>query len=269
MTAVQTPPIGPAAAAVVGDGDRTLGKISLARLTRVELRKLADTRSGLWMLIVIGLAAAATAVIMLTAASDEEQTYAGLLTFGLLPTSVLLPVLGILSMTSEWSQRTALTTFTLVPARGRVVGAKLLAAALIAIAATVAAAALSAAANLIAIGTGGDGSWHLSADQAGRLLVSQVLFVLMGSAFGALLMNSPLAIVLYFAIPTVWSVLGQLVGWLEDAAGWLDLNVTSMPLMEEPAMSAGEWARLGVSVAVWVALPLAAGTVRVLRREVS
>ena len=36
----------------------------------------------------------------------------------LVPPTVLLPVLGILSMTGEWSQRTALTTFTLVPAWG-------------------------------------------------------------------------------------------------------------------------------------------------------
>jgi hypothetical protein len=34
-------------------------------------------------------------------------------------------------------------------------------------------------------------------------------------------------------------------------------------------MSDGQWARLGVSVAVWVLVPLVAGTVRVLRREVS
>jgi len=268
MTAVQSPPTSPAGAAVVGDGGRTVEKISVARLTRVELRKLADTRSGLWLLIAIGLAAAATAAIMLGAAPDEEQTFRNLFSFGLAPASVLLPVLGILSMTSEWSQRTALTTFTLTPARGRVVAAKLIAAVLIAIAATAAAALLSAGANLVAIGAGGDGSWDITADQAGRLLLNQVIFVLMGSAFGALLMNSPLAIVLYFAIPTAWSVLGQMVKWLRETAEWLDLNMTSLPL-SEATMSSGQWARLGVAVAVWVAVPLVLGTVRVLRREVS
>ena len=34
-------------------------------------------------------------------------------------------------------------------------------------------------------------------------------------------------------------------------------------------MTGGEWARLGVSAAVWVLVPLIAGTVRMLRREVS
>ena len=38
-----------------------------------------------------------------------------------------LPVLLILMVTSEWSQRTGLTTFTLEPHRGRVVGAKFVA----------------------------------------------------------------------------------------------------------------------------------------------
>jgi ABC-2 type transport system permease protein len=268
MTAVQDTTTGPAGAASVEDGGRTFEKISLARLTRVELRKLADTRSGLWLLIVIGLAAAGTAAILLAAAPGEDQTFRDFLTFGLLPASVLLPVLGILSMTSEWSQRTALTTFALTPARGRVVAAKLIAAVLIAVAATVAAALLSAVANLIALRTGGDGSWHITAGQAGRQLLSQVIFVLMGAGFGALLMTPPLAIVLYFALPTAWSVLGQMVKRLGDAAGWLDLNVTTVPL-SEPAMSSGEWARLGVSCAVWVILPLVLGTVRVLRREVS
>ncbi|WP_051167817.1 ABC transporter permease [Actinoplanes sp. N902-109] len=242
--------------------------ISLVTLTRVELRKLADTRAGFWLLLVIGLAAAGTAAILLAAAPEDQQTFRDLLSFGLLPASILLPVLGILSMTSEWSQRTALTTFTLMPQRGRVIAAKLLACVLIALVATVAAAALSAVANLIAISIGGDGSWHLTADQTGRMLISQVISVLMGAGFGALLMNPALAIVLYFAVPTVWSVLGEIVKALHTAAGWLDLNVTAAPLSEE-TMTSGQWGRLGVAVAVWVVVPLIGGTVRVLRREIA
>ena len=42
--------------------------------------------------------------------------------------TVILPIIAILSVTSEWSQRTGLTTFTLVPHRGRVMLAKALAA---------------------------------------------------------------------------------------------------------------------------------------------
>ena len=38
--------------------------------------------------------------------------------------TLLLPIVGILLVTSEWSQRTAQVTFTLVPRRGRVLAAK-------------------------------------------------------------------------------------------------------------------------------------------------
>jgi ABC-2 type transport system permease protein len=266
MTAVQTTPTSAPGVASASAGRRT--GIPLARLTQVELRKLADTRSGLWLLIVIALAAAGAIALVIAAAPDDEQVFSGLFAFGLVPAAVLLPVLGILSMTSEWSQRTALTTFTLTPARGRVLAAKLIAAVLIAIATTAATAVLAAVGNLIAAGTGGDGSWHIEAALVGQLLVNQVVFVLMGSAFGALLMNSPLAIVLYFAIPTLWSVLGEMVKWLHTAAGWVDINVTSMPL-SEPGMTGDQWARFGVATLVWVVLPLVAGTVRMLRREVS
>jgi hypothetical protein len=90
----------------------------------------------------------------------------------------------------------------------------------------------------------------------------------MGHAFGALLMNTPLAIVIYFALPMVWSILGGSIRALADASRWLDLNVTSQA-MTEPDMTSGEWARLAVSAGVWVVLPLALGAARVLRREVS
>jgi len=265
MTTLDTAP-SPAVAAA-GPGPRTKN-VGIARLTLIELRKLADTRSGLWLLIVIALGAAGTSAILLGFASDAEQTFSGLFTFGLLPSGVLLPVLGILSMTSEWSQRTALTTFTLVPARGRVIAAKLAAGVLIALAATAMTLAFAAVANLIGIGLGGDGSWHLDAALLAQSALMEIMFVLMGLGFGALLLNSPLAIVLFFAIPTVWSILGEMIKALHSAAAWLDLNQTSIPL-SETGMTGGEWARIGVSAAVWILAPLVLGTVRVLRREVS
>ncbi len=265
MSTVQTP-VRPADAPAADTG-RSPG-VPLGRLTVVELRKLADTRSGMWLLIVIGLAAAATAAILLAAAPDEEQTFRGFFAFAQLPAGVLLPVLGILSMTGEWSQRTSLTTFALVPQRGRVVAAKLLAATVIAVLAWASCFAFAAAGNLIALGIGGDGSWRIGGELILQCLVLQVLFVLMGAGFGALLMNSPLAIVTFFALPMVWTILGETVRSLRTAAGWLDINLTTTPLAEGP-MTGDQWARLGVSAAVWVLVPLIAGTVRVLRREVS
>ena len=242
--------------------------IPLLRLTLVELRKLGDTRAGRWLLIVIGLATVGTSAIILGWAPGAEQTFRGFFEFGLVPSAVLLPVLGILSMTGEWSQRTALTTFTLVPARGRVIAAKLTAGVLVGVATTAVTAALSVAANLLGAALGGDGGWRIDGTLVWQGLLLEVLFVLMGLGFGAVLLNSPLAIVAYFALPTLWSVLGETIKVLHTAAGWLDINVTTTA-MSEPGMTTGEYARLGVSALLWVVLPLAAGTIRVLRREVA
>jgi ABC-type transport system involved in multi-copper enzyme maturation permease subunit len=247
---------------------QTAPNIPLTRLTRVELRKLADTRAGMWLLILIGVATVGTSAILLGWAPEEEQNFAGLFTFGLAPSAVLLPVLGILSMTGEWSQRTALTTFTLVPARSRVLIAKLAAGVLIALASTVATAVLSAAANLLAGALGGDASWRMDSSLVWQGLLVEVVFVVMGIAFGALLLNTPLAIVTFFLLPMIWSVLGETIKALGTAARWLDINVTTTPL-SEPDMTSGEYARLAASCAVWVLLPMVLGAWRVLRREVS
>lgn len=242
--------------------------VPLARLTVVELRKLADTRAGLWLLIVIALAAAGTAAILLFAGAPEEQVFAEFVAFAQLPAGVLLPVLGILSVTSEWSQRTALTTFTLVPQRGRILAAKLIAAVLIAVLATAVNVLFAVAGNLIAPAMDGAGTWTNGGELILKSLVLQIIVILMGCAFGALLLNSPLAIVLFFALPTLWTILGESIRALRTAAGWLDINQTTIPL-SDLGMTSDQWARLGVSVAVWVLLPLVVGTVRVLRREVA
>lgn len=242
--------------------------VPIGRLTGVELRKLADTRAGMWLLIVIALASVATGVILLFAAGDEAQTFSEFFSFAQLPAGVLLPVLGILSMTSEWSQRTALTTFALVPQRGRVLTAKLLAAVTIAVLAAASTLVFAAAFNLIGAATGGDGSWSIGWQLILQCVLLQVLYVLMGSAFGGLLMNTPLAIVGFFALPMVWTILGSVISSLQKAAAWLDINLTTGPLAEH-ALTSGEWAKLGVSAAIWVLVPLVAGAFRMLRREVS
>ena len=242
--------------------------IPLTRLTAVELRKLADTRAGFWLLLVIALGTAGTSAVILGWAPAAEQTFAGFFAFGQVPSTVLLPVLGILSMTGEWSQRTAMTTFTLVPARWRVIAAKLAAGVLIAVAALAATALLSAAANLLGIALGGDGGWRVDGSLIWQSLLSEVLFVVMGMAFGALLQSSALAISAFFLLPTIWTVLGETIHALHRAAGWLSINVTTDAL-SEPSMTAGEYARLAVAALVWILLPLAAGSWRVLRREVA
>ena len=131
--------------------------VGLLRLARVELRKLVDTRAGLWLLVLSVVSAVAAAGLWLSLSLDDPQLpWYGPVSLVSAPVTVLLPVVAILAFTQEWSQRTSLTTFTLEPRRGRVIGAKLLAIALVTIAGALLCLALSAASALLAsaIGSG-------------------------------------------------------------------------------------------------------------------
>lgn len=89
--------------------------IPLSRLVRVELRKLANTRSGKWLLITIGVITLFVIGIFYLTAKPSERTFFNFMAATNGPQGLLLPVLGILLITSEWSQRTALVSFTLMP----------------------------------------------------------------------------------------------------------------------------------------------------------
>ncbi|GAA2591067.1 ABC transporter permease [Actinomadura fulvescens] len=241
---------------------------SLLRLTAVEVRKMTDTRSGRWLLILMGLTAVAMMPVVLYAVPKQDQTLPEFFSASLTGVALLLPVLGILSVTSEWSQRTALTTFTLVPERPRVLVAKLLAGSAL--------GALFACFGLVTALIGrtagevmgrSDGGWALSPGRFGLALLMAVIAVFTGIAFGMLFMNAPLAIVFYFLLPTLWTTLSELVAKLRGPAGWLDTNRT-LEALSEPGVTAGEWARVGTSLAVWMLLPLVIGTLRLIRREV-
>ncbi|KXK59356.1 hypothetical protein AWW66_24760 [Micromonospora rosaria] len=241
---------------------------SLLRLTAVESRKLVDTRAGFWLLLSIGLLAAALVAVMLIWAPAAERTLGNLFTATLLPVGVLLPVLGILSVTGEWSQRTALGTFALVPRRERVIGAKLLAVVLAALASVLVSLALAAGGAFVADATGTADVWRTEPALFWHAAVLQVAGVLMGAAFGLLLSHTPLAIVTYLVLPIVWSTLGATISALRGPAGWLDTALTMEPLYTA-GVSGEQWARLGVSLLVWLVAPMAAGLLRTLRREVS
>ena len=109
--------------------------IPLGRVVRVELRKMFDTRSGFWLmasLVIVGVLA--TVGTILFAPDDEltHNTFAAAIGF---PMTIVLPIIAILAITGEWSQRTGLTTFTLVPNRRRVLLAKTISSVVVGIAA--------------------------------------------------------------------------------------------------------------------------------------
>ncbi|MFY1668684.1 ABC transporter permease [Plantactinospora sp. WMMB334] len=252
--------------------DRVDERPTLLRLTLVELRKLTDTRAGYWLLITIGLVAAAIVTVILIVAPDGDQQFGNLFALAQFPVGILLPVLGILLVTSEFSQRTALATFALVPRRHRVVVAKLGAGMVAALLSVLASAATAALGTVLAGLTGEGGSWATDPLVFVGAAVFQMVNVALGIAFGLLFQSTPLAIVLSLVLPIAWSTLGGTIERLHRAAEWLDTGITTAALVEPPdagELGAGEWARLGVSVGVWVLAPLVGGLVRTLRREVS
>lgn len=241
--------------------------LPMPRLIRVELRKLVDTRAGRWLLIAIVAITILVVGIAFFAAPAKQLTYDTFTAFTGIPQGFLLPVLGILVVTSEWSQRTGLVTFTLVPSRARVLVAKVVATLALGLASLLIAFVAAALGNLLAIALrDADGSWAYGFEGFFDITLLQLLGLVQGLAFGMLILNSAAAIVIYFAVPIAWSLLFTLVSALRDVAPWVDLSTAQQPLTTHD-MTPKSWVQLAVATALWVAIPLVVGWWRVLHSE--
>lgn len=237
--------------------------VPFARTLHSELRKVVDTRAGLWMVIVMGLLAAIVLAAVVIWGEPGDATFDGLLGMATMPLAIVLPILGIMAATAEWSQRTGLVTFTLEPRRGRIVAAKAVASMLFALGVIAVAFVASALVNV----TAGTGTWDLTGAAAGGLVLALMLYVLQGVAFGLVFLNTPIAIVASLVLPSIWGIATALIGQLEEVGRWINLDRVMEPLFAGE-MAGQDWAQLGTGVAAWVLLPLAIGTYRVLNREV-
>lgn len=245
------------------------GRIPMRRLVEIELRKMVDTRAGLWLVIgAVALIVVVLGILLATNDQASSQSFVELLRISQIPMLALMPVIGVLAATSEWNQRTTLTTFALVPARSRLLVAKVIGTLLLSTAATLIVLALTAIAALLAPLFGSaDANWGLGLSDFGELLVNQMLSGLFGLALGAALLNSALAIVLFFVLPTVWAGLTIAFGW-ENLQLWLDPGTSWDQLTATAPMTAELWAKVGATTLVWVVLPLSIGITRILRRDV-
>ncbi len=238
----------------------------LGRLVAVELRKMVDTRAGFWMQIATVALTAIVVIVALAVGDAADQTFAAVLDLAVFPAAVLLPVAGILLVTSEWSQRTGMITFTLVPVRSRVLGAKLIASLVLTVAMLAMCAGVVAAGVLVAA-PDVDGAWS----DAGTLVAQTAVYltggILTGVAFGAAILASAPAIVALFALPLAWTAVASL-SLFADVAPWLDTRLALAPLRQE-VLDATQWAQAGTALALWMLLPLLIGIWRITRREVS
>lgn len=235
--------------------------ISFPKLTLVELRKMVDTRAGFWLQLGVAVLTLAVVVLVCIFGETSDFVFRDMLALAILPASILLPVVGILLVSSEWTQRTALITFTLVPKRMRVMSAKVMAGVVLGLAVLLIALIVASLA-VLAVG----GAWELGMAVFGQICVLVVTGMLQGVAFGAAFMNSATAIVLYFVLPFVFTALAAIPA-VEDIGRWINLLDTTGPLTE-PNMTGTEWARFLVSLLVWLALPLAVGLYRITKGEI-
>ncbi|MEV0389054.1 hypothetical protein [Nonomuraea sp. NPDC050643] len=240
-------------------------QVPFRRLVWVETRKLFDTRSGLVMTGI--LVAAAVALVVGRAATVGPPRLFTLAGTAAVALGVLLPVLGIITVTGEWSHRTALTTFALEPRRARVLAAKCLPAlaaavlgSLLAVLVAVPATALSASVLHV------EPTWEVAPRALAGWIVVMVLQTAQGLALGLLLLNAPAAIVVCLAGPMLWSFVAAAGDGGQAVAEWLDLNRTTGVLMSGELTGDGV-ARLVTSVLVWVVIPMATGVARVVRSD--
>jgi hypothetical protein len=237
--------------------------LRFSTITSVELRKMTDTRSGRWILFSI-LAVATGALAWKAAHPAIEVSFhnygAAAATF----VAFMAPVIGLLAMTSEWTQRTALSTFTLVPRRLPVIVAKYLASLVLALAVLAGALVLAAAFTAVGGAIHGRGSFEGTLGDVRSFAVIVVLQVTMATAFGLLAGHTPVALTAFLVAPTAWAAASS--GLLQNVSPWFDVFSAYDRLAS--AQPLGHLAQTTTAIALWVVLPSALGIVRSVRREV-
>lgn len=246
--------------------------IPLTRIVAVELRKSFDTRSGHWLLASIGLASLVTTGAVIAWAPMDEFRYSQFTLAIGMPMSVILPIIAVLSVTAEWSQRSGLTTFTLMPHRGRVMLAKVLAAVLVAMGATVVAFLVGSIGNLVGAAIAGISPvWDQDLAAVGNFALGNTLLMMNGFTLGALIRNSAGAVVAFmvyaFVAPGLLAFLALHQAWFRDVRPWVDPKYNQDALLRG-GLSGEQWSHLAVTTFVWLVLPLAVAIVTLRRSEV-
>jgi large-conductance mechanosensitive channel len=252
---------------------QTAQPIPIARLVMVELRKMFNTRSGFWMLVSIGVLSVIATGAVLIFAPDSAVTYESIAKAIGFPMSVILPMIAILAVTGEWNQRSGLTTFTLVPSRGRVIGAKAIATLLVGLGAVSVAFAVGALGNVAGSALAGvDTAWDISLSMALQMMLYNLVGMAFGFALGVVLRNSAAAIVGYFVaslvMPGILALLAQVRSWFEDLQPWIDWHYTQVALLDGATNTVKEWAMLGSTTMIWIVIPLVVGLLFLRRSEV-
>jgi ABC-2 type transport system permease protein len=247
-------------------------EVSLARVSRVELRKMFDTRSGFWLMASIVIAALLSTVATILFAPDADLTYYTFAKAIGFPMTVILPIIAILSITGEWTQRSGLTTFTLVPHRNRVILAKVLASVTVGVAAMLLALVIGVVGNLVGTAiTGTELVWDVSVAHVLLIVLGSLVCLLTGTTLGILFRSSSVALVAYFVfslvLPTLWGFLTASQDRFLDLQPWLDSNYSQAPLFDG-SITGDQWAHVAATTTIWLLIPALIGLCLVTKSEV-
>lgn len=252
--------------------------VPFARLVKVELRKMVDTRSGFWLLLVTGLLLVLASVITLLVIGLNDDVTVNLQSafteILLLPLSLLLPVIAIQVVTSEWSQRTALVSFTLEAHRMRLMLAKLVAVGILAVSTLVLAFVLGLVLTAVGAGLGGyTADFGIDGQHVTATVLVQVLYFLMAFGLAMVVLNTPAAVASFYVVALllplmVYQILYFTLEWTQDLIPFIDLQFASTPFLYGWGDVEGQdVAALLVAIAIWVVAPLVFGFRRVLSTE--
>lgn len=251
--------------------------VPFGRTFVAEFRKSYDTRAGMWLLISIAIIVTIVEVFMLIVSAVNDSTAIYFDTFAFVPgavTSLLLPVLAIMLVTSEWTQRSAMFTFVMEPRRFRVILAKWLVGLCWALVTLVVMLVVGAVMTVLSSILSPDATHWTGSSGAPNFLgfvVLQLLTMSTGFAFAALLLNTPAAIVVFFLywylFPGILAAIGLISEPLRKLMEWVNFQQAAAPLVDG-GMSGEDWAKLIVSTLVCIVLPLGLGLWRIMRAEV-
>jgi len=257
-----------------GDLDiSSTSQVSMTTLARVEFRKALDTRAGRWFVIAILGLVVVIEVIYSFAAEDTDKNLQDYIQIPAFTLGYFLPIIIIMLVTSEQSQRNGLVTFTLEPRRSRIVLAKFIAGLALAVVVMALSFVLALAGTLLGSLTGGSPTWSVDGNLIfNGFVLSNLIGVLIGFAISMLIMNTAGAIVAYFVysliLPIAVGILGALVESFEDIAPWIEFNTAQTPLFQGDYQPSGEeWAQIATSGFIWLVVPLALGIWRLMRIE--
>lgn len=244
---------------------RKADELSLLRCVLVEARKLGNTRAShvLWI-IAIGLSVASAGGRTLYPLPTTNLD--SIILMAAMPLSFFLMVLVALATASEFSTGAGTTTFTLVPRREMIVGAKV-------VTSLVVGSLCMLFSTMVSVGFVGIApmvsdqpvSWEITSSWMAATWGTIVFYALAGLAWSLLTRSAITPIVLLLAWPIVSKLIGYFSDSVANAVSYLDIEAV---FSLANGVDQG-WLKLASSAVVWIVLPLIAGIWRLRTSDLS